>query len=85
MIIGRATARPTRLALFLQLHGIPAAALADRAGISREHLRRLRFDLAEPTRPMMVWIAEACSYLVHRRVAVDELFELSVEINEDLL
>jgi len=33
----------------------------------------------------MVWITEAACYVVRRRVEVAELFDLTIDVNEELL
>jgi transcriptional regulator with XRE-family HTH domain len=50
---------PTRLQTFLKSTGIRPAHLAHDAGVSRQHLLRLREGTAEPTRHMMVILATA--------------------------
>ena len=51
--------------------------LAERAGVSRQHLLRLRRGQMEPTRRMMVALADAASQMCCRTVYTVELFELS--------
>jgi transcriptional regulator with XRE-family HTH domain len=67
----------TRLECFLRDWGVKRSAFAKRAGISRQHLLRLRRGTMEPTRRMMVILAEAASAMRFRTVRVVELFELS--------
>jgi transcriptional regulator with XRE-family HTH domain len=67
----------TRLECFLREWGVKPSAFAKRAGISRQHLLRLRHGTMEPTRRMMVILAEAASAMRFRPVRVVELFELS--------
>lgn len=72
---------PTRLEEFIRANDLLPALLAEEAGISRQHLLRLRFGIAEPTRPMMIWITVAARRLVNqqrhgRRVRLTELFDL---------
>ena len=74
---------PTRLEQYIRKTGMPRAALARQAGISRQHLLRLRRGLAEPTRDVMVRLALAASALRARRVFVADLFELTE--TEDLI
>jgi transcriptional regulator with XRE-family HTH domain len=71
-------AGPTRLALFLVDNGLQPKEVADVAGISRQHLLRLRNGTCEPTRPVMIWVTAACRRLVRRRarVRITELFDL---------
>jgi transcriptional regulator with XRE-family HTH domain len=68
----------SRLGEFLRESGIKPNVLADVTGISRQHLRRLRRGLSEPTRPVMIWITIACRRLLgdRRRVRITELFDL---------
>jgi hypothetical protein len=65
-----------RLSRFLKASGIRPLHLADTAGISRQHLGRLRAGLAEPTRPVMVWLRIASGRLLRRPVRMSELFDL---------
>jgi transcriptional regulator with XRE-family HTH domain len=67
----------TRLESFLREWGVKPSAFAKRAGISRQHLLRLRRGTMEPTRRMMVILAEAASAMRFRTVRVVEIFELS--------
>jgi transcriptional regulator with XRE-family HTH domain len=67
----------TRLECFLREWGVKPSVFAKRAGISRQHLLRLRRGTMEPTRRMMVILAEAASSMRFRTVRVVELFELS--------
>lgn len=76
---------PTLLSRFIAANGIIASQLAAMAGVSRQHIYRLKTGQMEPTRPMMLWLTEAACYIVKRRVSVDELFDLRIEINEELL
>jgi transcriptional regulator with XRE-family HTH domain len=66
----------TRLGEFISREDLGPARLARRAGISRQHLYRLRYGKQEPTRPMMVRLARASSGLLKRDVSVTELFEI---------
>src|SRR6059058_5578452 len=67
----------TRLEAFLEDSGLMPSALAARAGISRQHLSRLRNGTAEPSRAVMVKLALAASEMLSRRVFMVEMFELS--------
>ncbi len=67
----------TRLERFLRESGLMPSALATRAGISRQHLSRLRKGTAEPSRAVMVKLALAASAIRSRRVFIVEMFELS--------
>jgi transcriptional regulator with XRE-family HTH domain len=75
----------TPLFRFLESNGIGVVQLAEVSGISRQHINRLKSGRMEPTRPVMLWITEAACYIVRRRLEVGELFDLRVEINEELL
>lgn len=76
---------PTPLARFIDDHGIKDVWLARVSGVSRQHIYRLKTGRMEPTRPVMLWLTEAACYIVKRRVEVAELFDLRIEINEELL
>jgi len=72
---------PTRLEVFIRQNELLPNVIADVSGVSRQHLLRLRFGKAEPTRPMMIWITVAVRRLVKerqrgRRVRLTELFDL---------
>ena len=92
MIIGkrrrrktRRTRRLTRLGLFVRDSSIKPNELADVSGVSRQHLTRLRYGQAEPTRPVMIWLTIACRRLLEARdgrrirVRVQQLFDLGDE------
>jgi len=66
----------TRLKTFLKANRIRPSYLADYAGISRQHLFRLRLGRAEPTRLTMVALRDACRRILRRRVRMIELFDL---------
>jgi len=69
--------RLVRLGRFIRDNGLKPNQIADVTGISRQHLDRLRFGRAEPTRPVMIWITVACRRLLGRkRVRITELFDL---------
>jgi hypothetical protein len=64
-------------------HRIKIDELADAAGVSSAHIRNLRRATGvEPRRCMMLWITEAASYIVRRRVDVGDLFDLEVTLDE---
>ena len=67
----------TRLERFIRNWGVKPTALARQAGISRQHLLRLRRGTAEPTRDLMVRLTLAASAMRVRRVFVVEMFELT--------
>jgi len=66
----------TRLESFLKANSIRPSHLADYSGISRQHLFRLRFGRAEPTRKVILGIAIGCGIVLRRRVRPEELFDL---------
>lgn len=66
----------TKLESFIRANGIRVATLASWAGISRQHLLRLRKGGTEPTRRVMVSIATAAGDWLGRRVSVAELFDI---------
>ena len=66
----------TRIERFLKATNLKPAHVADFAGISRQHLYRVRLGAAEPTRLTMIWITDACGRLLHRHVRMTELFDL---------
>jgi len=69
----------TRLESFMRANEIKPAHLARSSGYSRQHLMRLRKGTMEPTRRVMVALAEASSYITHRAVQVWQLFDLGGE------
>ena len=73
-----------RLGRFMLENGLKPLQVADATGISRQHLDRLRFGTAEPTRPLMIWITVACRRLIRRRrrVRITELFDLGEDDHE---
>ncbi len=52
------------------------AVLARESGCSRQHLLRLRKGKMEPTRRVMVALAQACSRRLSRPVRVAEVFDI---------
>ena len=71
--------RVTKIERFLLANHLKPARVADFGGISRQQFYRIRIGVAEPKRLTMVWIAQACSKLLHRRVTVVDLFDLGEE------
>jgi predicted transcriptional regulator len=67
----------TRLERYLTDWGVKKNVLARRAGVSRAHLLRLRNGTAEPTRDLMVRLANAATDMRNRRVFIVEMFELT--------
>jgi hypothetical protein len=68
----------TRLEAFIIAYELKPSQIASKARVSRTHLLRFRKGTDDPTREMMVKIAGACSRLLHRRVKVGMLFDLTV-------
>jgi len=66
----------TLLETFRIANRIEAGRLARESQISRRHFLYLRDGRAEPTRPKMLAIRDACSRLLSRQVHLDELFDL---------
>ena len=67
----------SRLGEFMTANGIRPAQLARTAFISRQHLLRLRNGTDDPSRHFMVRLTMACTLILHRRVRMDELFDLT--------
>jgi hypothetical protein len=65
----------SRLGRFLRTNGVKLVELANLAGVSRQHLYRLRFGLEEPTRPVMIWLTLALRRILGREVLATELFD----------
>jgi len=66
----------TRLEWFIRTRGLKPKRVAEEAGISRQHLLRLRKGQAMPSADVMKRIREACSKLLRKRVALRDLFDL---------
>ena len=64
----------SRFGRFMNTRGIKSKALAEIAGVSRQHVYRLRYGLMEPTLSMVADLRVACSVLLGRRVYASELF-----------
>ena len=77
--------QPTLLARFISENGIRPGQLATISGVSRQHIYRLKMDRAEPTLPVMRWLTEGACYVLKRRVEVAELFDLTINVNEEML
>jgi plasmid maintenance system antidote protein VapI len=73
----------TQFARFLRRERITPLFLADTAGVSRRYVYALCAGESDPTRRMMVRLARAISYRLQRPVEVAELFDLTIDINED--
>ncbi|MDP9194669.1 MAG: helix-turn-helix transcriptional regulator [Acidobacteriota bacterium] len=67
----------TRLDTFMKARGIKPAKLARVAYISRQHLMRVRTGEGDPTRHVMVRLMMACTLILHRKIRMDELFDLT--------
>ena len=57
--------------------GVMPSAFAKRSGVSRAHLLRLRRGEMDPTRRIMIALADAASAMQRKTVYVVELFELA--------
>jgi transcriptional regulator with XRE-family HTH domain len=66
----------TRLESFLKGTGIRPSHLARDAGISRQHLMRLRRGTSQPTLQMMIILATAARRILGRKVELRELFDI---------
>lgn len=69
----------TRLGRFMRDRELGTEEVADLAGISRQHLYRLKVGDAEPTRPVMIWLTIAARRLSRTRVRMRDLFDLGDE------
>jgi hypothetical protein len=70
-------AAPTRLENFIKEWGVKPGVFARKAGISRQHMQRLRNGTADPSRGVMCRMALAASEMRSRRVFITEMFELT--------
>jgi len=68
---------PTRLETFMRDSGLKPAKLARVAYLSRQQLLRIRGGEDDPTRHTMVRLMMACTLILHRKVRMDELFDLT--------
>ncbi len=66
----------TRLDAFLKANDIRPVDLTREAGISRQHILRLRNGEMEPRRKTIVAIVLACRRILRRDVQAAELFHL---------
>ena len=66
----------TRLESFIRANGIKPSALTRIAGVSRQHLLRLRMGKMDPTRRVMARITMASAILLGRLVSHGEVFEI---------
>lgn len=70
----------TKLDAFLKANGIRPSLLIHGAGVSRQHVYRLRNGSTEPTRHMMIMLATAAGRILRRKVEVSEMFDLDEEL-----
>jgi transcriptional regulator with XRE-family HTH domain len=64
-----------RLESFLESKDLKPTEVAHAAGVSRQHLLRLRKGTMSPTVRMVVKLTQACSRLLGQSVAASELFD----------
>src|SRR3954452_22051118 len=69
--------RGTRLEKFIKEWGVKPGVFARKAGISRQHMLRLRNATMDPSRGVMCKLALAASAMRSRRVFIVEMFELT--------
>jgi transcriptional regulator with XRE-family HTH domain len=67
----------TRLERFITECGFIPTVFAQRAGVSRQQLFKLRKGTAEPTRATMCKLALAASAMRNERVFIVQMFELT--------
>src|SRR4051794_36549510 len=79
--------RATRLEKFIKAWGVKPGVFAKRAGVSRQHLLRLRSGTMDPSRAVMCKLALAASAMRNERVFITDMFELteSEELAHNLL
>ena len=75
--MGRRRPPSSKLDTFMLAHGLKPAQLARVAYVSRQHLMRVRTGEDDPSRHVMVRLMMACTLILHRRVRLDELFDLT--------
>jgi transcriptional regulator with XRE-family HTH domain len=77
----------TPLEAYLQAWGVKPGVFARKAGVSRQHLLRLRNGTMDPSRGVMCKLALAASAMRSRRVFITDMFELteSEELAHQLL
>jgi predicted transcriptional regulator len=66
----------TRLDRFIRRHRIRPSLLARTAGVTRQHVTRLRRSTGNPTLSAMLALRNACRRITGRRVSVTDLFNL---------
>jgi hypothetical protein len=73
---GRTRLHPTRLELFLRVHGIKPAQLAKESGFTRQYIAKLRVGTAEPTPRCITAIVAALRRLSREQVRAEHVFEV---------
>jgi transcriptional regulator with XRE-family HTH domain len=68
------TTLATRLGRFMKVNKLKPAKVAREAGVSRQHLYRIRTGIADPSIMLAMRIRDACGRLLLRAVSIDELF-----------
>lgn len=71
-----ATSPRMRLDRFIRRHRIRPSLLARTAGVTRQHVTRLRRTTGNPTLSAMLALRNACRRITGRRVSVTDLFNL---------
>jgi tetratricopeptide (TPR) repeat protein len=69
----------TRLELVIRKHHLRPADIAKAIDFTRQHLLRLRFGLAEPSRRFILAVTPVIAQLSHEPVTADDLFERGYE------
>jgi len=72
----RTDPRLSRFGRFLAANDLRPNLVADLAGVSRQHVYRIRYRKSEPTRPLMVALLITCRRMTHRTVQMSKLFNL---------
>jgi transcriptional regulator with XRE-family HTH domain len=77
----------TRLDAYLREWGVKPGVFARKAGVSRQHLLRLRNGTMDPSRAVMCKLALAACAMRNQRVFIADMFELteSEELAHNLL
>jgi hypothetical protein len=68
--------RRTRLDAFIRRNRIRPSFLAATAGVTRQHVNRLRRTTGNPTLIAMLALRDACRRITGRRISLTELFNL---------
>jgi len=69
----------TRLELVIRKHHLRPADIAKAIDFTRQHLLRLRFGVAEPSRRFIVAVTPVIAQLSHDQITPDDLFERGYE------